>query len=137
MALGVASGAVTRNLRSNEPGNIQAAQMELEALRRDILDGAPQRCNVHKRLYAYDRRYGRGRLATGEFSRLVQQGLPGQRAAYLLDPWNYAYWIRDNCAKNEQKRTIYLYSFGPNRRRDSTKWEIGGDDIAVVIRAVR
>jgi len=31
----------------------------------------------------------------------------------------------------------YLYSFGPNRRRDSTKWELGGDDIAVFIRGER
>ena len=137
MALGVAGGTLTRSQRNDEPGNIQAAQTELEALRRDILGGTHQRCNVHKRLYAYDRRYGRGRLATGEFSRLVQRGLPEQRAEYLLDPWNYAYWIRDNCAQNEHERTIYLYSFGPNRRRDSTKWEIGGDDIAVIIRGKR
>ena len=52
----------------------------------------------------------------------------------MLDPWNYAYWIRDNCAADERERMTYIYSFGPNRRRDSTKWEVGGDDLVVFVR---
>ncbi len=38
-----------------------------------------------------------------------------------------------NCAHGDRERMTYLYSFGPNRRRDSTKREIGGDDIAILI----
>ncbi len=91
-------------------------------------------CGVHKRLYTFATEYGQRDLFAGEFARLTDQGLPDQRAAYLLDPWNYAYWLRDACAEGERQRTAYLYSFGPNRRRDSTKWEIRGDDIAVYLR---
>lgn|GEM_PF-6869366 len=56
------------------------------------------------------------------------------RAGIFLDPWNTAYWVRDNCADDGHPDTTYLYSFGPNRRRDSTPWEIRGDDLAIVVR---
>jgi hypothetical protein len=35
------------------------------------------------------------------------------------------------------RRIIFLYSAGPNRRRDTTPWEIRGDDIGTVIPSVR
>jgi len=132
---GVASATVTRYQRDRNPDNATAARLELEALKRDIVSGQLRtRCGPHKRLYTYALQYRQSYLFTGEFSQLTQQGLPEPRAAYLLDPWNYAYWVRDNCATDERERMTYLYSFGPNRRRDSTKWELGGDDIAVFIR---
>ena len=132
---GAASATVTRFQRDRNPDNVTAARLELEALKRDIVSGQLRtRCGPHKRLYTIALQYRQSYLFTGEFSRLTQQGLPEPRAAYLLDPWNYAYWLRDNCATGERERMTYLYSFGPNRRRDSTKWELGGDDIAVFVR---
>jgi len=35
------------------------------------------------------------------------------------------------------RRIIFLYSAGPNRRCDSTPWEIRGDDIGTVILSVQ
>ncbi len=135
IALGVASSFATHYQRDRGPGNAAAARAELEALKQDFTSGrVSSRCGLHKRLYTFADQYQQGRLFTGEFSKLMQQGLPEQRAAYLLDPWNYAYWIRDNCASGDRDRTTYLYSFGPNQRRESTKWEVRGDDIAVFIR---
>ncbi|MBT8441964.1 MAG: hypothetical protein KJO76_06230 [Gammaproteobacteria bacterium] len=135
MALGVVSSAVTSFQRDRDPGNVKAAYLELEALKRDFESGRGRnRCGVHKRLYTFVEQYGQRRLLSGDFAQLVAQGLPEQRASYLLDPWNYAYWIRDNCASGERERVTFLYSFGPNQRRESTKWEVRGDDVAVFIR---
>ena len=56
------------------------------------------------------------------------------RAGYLLDPWNSPYWIRHKCPQGGgRRRAVFVYSFGPNRRRDSTAWEIRGDDLGVTI----
>ncbi|MFQ5634753.1 MAG: hypothetical protein ACE5G3_05430, partial [Gammaproteobacteria bacterium] len=133
MTVGVASATTTRHLRDADPANVEAARKELDALRRDLL-ARESRCGLHKRLYTLAHLYDRQDLLTGEYSQLTRQGMPEQRATYLLDPWNYAYWLRDNCATEQHPRTTYLYSFGPNRRRDSTKWRLGGDDIAMFVR---
>lgn len=136
--LGIASSAAISLERGRDPGNLAAARIELEALQRDFTSGRiKSRCGVHKRLYTFAEQYGQRHLFDGEFARLTIQGLPDERAAFLLDPWNYAYWIRDNCKSEGQERMTYLYSFGPNQRRDSTKWEVRGDDIAVFVRGAR
>lgn len=132
---GVASAAATRYQRDDQPARLRSANLELRALQRDMLaNRRATRCGPHKRLYTYAMQYGADYLFNGEFAQLQKRGLPELRAEYLLDPWNNAYWLRDNCATGERGRTTYLYSFGPNRRRDSTKWQIGGDDIAVYLR---
>lgn len=135
IVLGLASSAATYFQRDRDPGNVTAARIELEALQSDFASGRVRsRCGLHKRLYTFAEQYLQSRLFTGEFSQLAARGLPEQRAAYLLDPWNYAYWIRDNCATDDRDRMTYIYSFGPNRRRESTRWEVRGDDIAVFVR---
>ena len=91
------------------------------------------RCDVHKRLYTYTEKYSQRHLLNGEFSQLTIAGLPEARASYLLDPWNSPYWIRDNCADDGRNRIAFVYSFGPNRRRESTRWRLLGDDIGVYI----
>jgi hypothetical protein len=135
IAAGAVSAAATHWQRDANPDNLTAAQAELRALQYDFDSGRVRNvCNTHKRLYTFATRYDQSHLFEGEFARLAAQGLPEQRAAFLLDPWNTAYWLRDNCARGDRERMTYLYSFGPNRRRDSTKWKVGGDDIAIFIR---
>lgn len=59
------------------------------------------------------------------------------RRSYFLDPWNNPYWIY----YNKRKGRILLYSFGPNRRRDtdliagnlSSEPLFQGDDIGVIV----
>ncbi|MBT76700.1 MAG: hypothetical protein CL798_00755 [Chromatiales bacterium] len=133
---GWGSALATSHLRSADPANVTAAQFELEALHKDFTSGnvGARRCGFHRRIFTFTEKTGQSYLYNGAFAHLAQQGLSEQRAEFFLDPWNYAYWIRDNCATNGRSNTTYLYSFGPNRRRDSTRWEIRGDDIAVVMK---
>ena len=135
IVVGIGFATLTRIQRDSDPDNLRAAQSELEALRRDfVARRAYSSCVTHKRLYTFVEQYGEDGLLEGEFAALTQQGLPEDRAEYFLDPWNYAYWIRDNCPVDARGRVTYVYSFGPNRRRDSTKWKIGGDDVVAFIR---
>lgn len=140
MALGLVTAAVARNQRSLWPENIELAQTEVEALKKDILATSdldrprfPTKCGLHKRVYTFAVKYKRDELRAGEFARLQARGLPEERAGFFIDPWNAPYWIRDRCSKRRGQRAIFIYSFGPNRRRDSSTWEILGDDIGAYV----
>ncbi len=134
MALGLASAAATRMQRDEHPATMAAAQAEVEAIKRDFESGRVKaRCNVHKRLYSYVVKYEQFGLQQGEFASLVSQGMPEERAEFLLDPWNSPYWIRYRCNRKTQTEVFFVYSFGPDRRRQSTKTEIGGDDVGAYI----
>lgn len=130
MGLGFLSAAVSQNLNFADPESIRAADLEVEALKQDFLQELP-RCGLHKRIYGYEEKYRQRHLVGGEFSRLTLQGLPEARARFFLDPWNSPYWIRSFCVG--RRVSIFVYSLGPNRRRDSTPWEIGGDDVGAYI----
>jgi hypothetical protein len=72
-------------------------------------------------------------LLEGSFSALQSQGLPSERAEFFLDPWNSPYWLRDRCDRASNQRIVFVYSFGPNRRRDSSRTEILGDDVGAYV----
>lgn len=132
MVLGITSGALTRLQRDEQPAMLEAARTEIEAIKRDFESGRVwARCNVHKRLYSYVVKYEQYALQRGELASLVSQGMPEERAEYLLDPWNSPYWIRFRC--ETQTEVLFVYSFGPNRRRDSTETEIRGDDVGAYV----
>jgi hypothetical protein len=134
IGLGLLTGAASRAERDAHPANLQAARTEVVAISRDFESGlARSRCNLHKRLYTFVEDYDQIDLYEGSFSRLQVQGLPRERAEFFLDPWNSPYWIRDRCDRETDKRIMFVYSFGPNRRRDSTRTEIRGDDIGALI----
>lgn len=130
IGLGLASATFSRTQRYALPVNIQSAKIEVEAISHDFDSGlATSRCNLHKRLYTFVKKYDQTRLFEGSYAGLQAQGLPKERAEFFLDPWNSPYWIRDRCDRQAGSRMIFVYSFGPNRRRDSTRTEILGDDI--------
>ena len=134
IGVGVANGAASRTLRSASPGVVEATSGELEALKRDFLGGKVKtRCNRHRRLYTFKEKYDQDYLLEGEFAALTAQGLPEERAEFFLDPWNSPYWIRDRCDSDDDRRIVFLYSFGPNRRRESSRWEILGDDVGTIV----
>ena len=140
VGLGLATAAIYRSQRAAHPDNLAAAQTETEALTQDFLALAKARggrpvtkCGLHKRMYSYVKKYRQAYLLEGTFATLTAQGLPEERASFFLDPWNSPYWIRHKCSGNRQRREVFVYSFGPNRRRDSTQWEIRGDDVGTVI----
>jgi len=119
---------VVRYAHAADPARADMARLEIEALARDF--NGPKlhtRCGVHKRLYTFVREYQQPYLLEGEFARLLLTHGDDARADYLLDPWNSAYWIRHKC--DDGREAKFVYSFGPNRRRDSSEWEIAGQDI--------
>jgi len=132
---GILSTQAVGYQRSQDPALVDAAKAELDALKSDFRHYQEKkiRCGFHKRIYTYSQMTNRKNLTEGSFASLTQQGLPDDRAEFFLDPWNYAYWLRHNCAADGHAKAMYLYSFGPNRRRESTRWEIRGDDIAIPI----
>jgi type II secretory pathway pseudopilin PulG len=141
LVLGIANAAVSRRERASSPAAMQNARTELEALRQDFLEEAafwggrlPTKCGLHKRLYSFMEKYDETFLIEGRFAALQSQGLPEERAAFLVDPWNTAYWVRDSCKGD---RVVFVYSFGPNRRRESTEREIRGDDVGVILKTGR
>lgn len=134
VGVGVANAAVSRNMRSAAPAVVETTQGELEALKQDFLSGdVKTRCNRHRRLYTFKEKYDQDALLEGAFAALTAQGLPEERADFFLDPWNSPYWIRDRCDSDAKRRIVFIYSFGPNRRRESSRWEVLGDDVGTIV----
>lgn len=134
--LGFGSFLYSRYGVGSGPELVATAETELQALASDFqARGRPiSKCGNHKRIFTWGERYKKlDQLAQGSFAGLVEQGLPETRAEYFIDPWNTAYWIRHKCSKSEGREIAFVYSFGPNRRRDSTDWELLGDDVGVVL----
>jgi hypothetical protein len=135
MTFGVLSAAASHLQRDAHPATMQAAKSEVEAIALDFENGvARSRCSFHKRLYTFVEQYGETGLLSGTFSSLQAQGLPEERADFFRDPWNSPYWLRDRCNRASGKRHFFVYSFGPNRRRESSPTEILRDDIGLYIR---
>jgi hypothetical protein len=137
VALAFSTAWWSQNRQSGDPANLELAKAEAAALRDDLIQISEARnessitnCGLHKRLYTVVQAKKRAQpLVEGSFTGLVERGLPEARAEFFLDPWNSPYWIRDRCDKEKGRRVVFVYSFGPNRSRDSTRWEILGDDI--------
>ena len=134
VVLGVVTASTSHALTRGHPAKIEAAKIEVEALLRDFHSLPEIKCSSHKRIYSYVQKYDGANLEEGKFANLVARGLPEERASFFLDPWNSPYWIRHRCSEERETTTLFLYSFGPNRKRDSTRTEILGDDIAAVYR---
>jgi len=140
MVLGLGNAAWARTQRAGAPELLARADVELRALKADFQAMAPDiargrlvtRCDLHKRVYTYQVKYGRRALLSGDFAALTEQGMPEERAEFFLDPWNDPYWIRDRCG-DDGARVVFVYSFGPNRRRESSETEILGDDLGALI----
>ncbi len=140
IGLGVGQAGLTRMQRAAHPESVAAARAETQALKQDFVAMARRNgghpataCGLHKRVYTFVQHYDKDYLRRGSFVGLTAQGLPQERAAFFIDPWNSPYWVRHRCAQKDRARRIFVYSFGPNRRRDSSRWEILGDDIGTVI----
>ena len=133
VAVGILASVTTGLLKvvvPDDPRLIKMAEAELSALARDFLGpNLHTRCNIHKRLYTFAREYGQTYVFDGEFAQTALRSGDTKRARFALDPWNSAYWIRHTCENGRE--AVFVYSFGPNRRRDSSDWALAGDDIGV------
>ena len=132
LALAVLTVTVVRHGRSADPSTVQAARLEIEALSADFNSGEIQtRCGIHKRLYTFMQEYRQPYFLEGYYAQLTRAIDAEARGTFLLDPWNSAYWVRHKCA--DGKVVLFVYSFGPDRRRNSSDWEILGDDIGAYL----
>lgn len=135
LLLGWSTTAATEHASAADATLAARAAAELEALRQDFVAMRSAQggkflteCNLQARLHSLDSDgFLLPRLKEGAFARLASTD-SARRAQYLLDPWNMPYWISDQC--DPAARYIMLFSFGPNRRRESTDWAVGGDDVA-------
>lgn len=132
MVLGFISMQGTNVIYSQSGTALRAAEIEIEALQADFQhERIKTRCGVHKRVFTFRTEYGQAYLNEGAFAGLESGGLDDKRARFFLDPWNMPYWIRHRCV--DGREILFVYSFGPNRRRDSSEWEIAQDDIGAYI----
>lgn len=123
--------------RSADPEDLVKTELEVNALADDF--NGPHlhtRCGIHKRLYTFAIEYGQSYLFDGDFANLFADNVAdnseaNNRATFVLDPWHSAYWINHHCSQDREVR--FIYSFGPNRTRDSTDLQIAGDDIGVYL----
>ena len=133
LAFGSAIGS--RGQLAADPIVAEVTATEIRALRRDFerlaRDGKLP-CGKHERVNWMAKLSRSDTLKKGRFFSLSENGLPDERAEFFIDPWATAYWVRTTC--NDQRDKIFLYSFGPNRRRDSNRWKRRGDDIGVIFR---
>lgn len=129
--LGIITTVAQDARATGDPQGIAATRLELDALAQDLKPLLiASACGTHKRLYTLARDREWDALRAGRFAGLAGDGIPEARITYFLDPWNSPYWLRERCAEAPgDQRIALLYSFGPNRTRDSSEHEIAGDDI--------
>lgn len=133
----------------DEP-RVAEAKADLAAIRDDLRSpGVPRpklrtMKRVHKRLFTAARDYIDASAGLGFLDGQASPADPSatnvrrDRKGYFLDPWNNPYWI----AYTGDTRRVLLYSFGPNRRRDTRipkksipkGFRARGDDILVRLR---
>lgn len=137
--LGVGSSNWLRGWRADDAAAVQAAERELAALEADFRtiverngNNLITKCGLHKRLQTFVTEYKVSGLKSGTFARMADSGMSRSRAEYFLDPWNLPYWLKDKCDR-DGRRHIFVYSFGPNRRRDSSDWGLQPDDVGVYL----
>lgn len=136
LLLGIATSTLSNVAMRGSEENRETARGEIEALRSDFRRSGDSisHCGIHKRIYTYMKDYEQEEvLLERSFAALAAHGLPEQRAVFFLDPWNNPYWIRHKCDRQNGTVRAFVYSFGPNRRRDSSAWEIHADDIGSLI----
>ena len=128
----LALGLLTAQLApTSDQAEIQRAQIELQLLGTDFQNGTLRaRCGAHERMVSVATAMGGGTAANGAFGRRMSaDGLALARGQYFVDPWYLSYWVRRSCTR--QNDSLLIYSFGPDRRRDSTPSQLLGDDVGV------
>jgi hypothetical protein len=131
---------IAQNARASaaaDPAALACAREETRAVLEAVLSDSSsnilqRRGSTHRRLYTLWREAD---LDPELFTPLhaVECGESSARALsrreYGVDPWGTAYWVRVGPERAEPRR-VTVYSFGPNRRRDSNDAGANdGDDV--------
>ncbi len=125
--------------RTDSDLKISCARNEVRALAKAVAcEGATEKLldkdSFHRRMFTALRS---GYLGPGVVKAVEAVPCPGisqdpGRKRYLMDPWGQPYWLRYRAEPGQDSETAVIYSFGPNRRRDSETDNFSGtDDIGV------
>jgi hypothetical protein len=139
LGLGLGTAAWSRHQTENNPEVLEACRKELKALEYDFewkarQDGhLPFKKTFHLRFYDAVNRFELDWMKERQFAALTEQGMSQIRADFFIDPWNMSYWLIFKRDKVTGRTRSVIYSFGPNRKRDSNDWTIKGDDIGVIL----
>lgn len=130
LALGaVTPVAIDRLWYGSDEERVALAKQELHALAAALQrEGALSEERLEKKRSVHKRVFTTGRA--GYFTLPAESDDEASRARWHLDPWKNPYWF----VWHRKQRRISLYSFGPDRRRNSRyekRPEGRGDDIAV------
>lgn len=135
LLLTLALGVLTTALLSGEEQDdelLALAAAETSALARDFeVKRLRSRCGLHKRLYTFVEEYGARGMNDSGYLLADEKDAPPVRKIHYLDPWNMPYWIRHRCVGDNV--SVFVYSFGPNRRRDSSATAIAFDDVGTYV----
>ncbi len=135
LCAGLLSAEGSALVQRDSPESMQLARAEVAALQRDFQAARTRtHCGLHKRVYTYVEEHGAGALRSGAYVSRVGSGLPEERARFFIDPWNSPYWIRHMCNSSRTQRSVFVYSFGPNRKRDSDRWSVVPDDVGAYVK---
>lgn len=153
--LGIAAPPVTQRIFFGTDEQLAAqVRVEMAALRRDLETPGVAQPRLFRKRYLHTRLFTAVREGYLDFGNgslfLGRQSSPGNataihprrdRLGYFLDPWNNPYWL----VFERSGRTV-IYSFGPNRRRDTDVTRVqsdaslaevlGGDDIGIDVGAI-
>ena len=137
---GVAGWVEANDGSRPEARRIEAARLETDALRADLLDLAreegdwvPGTCDLHHQLASFVEKYERRGLLEGSFAEMVGRSVSANRARRFVDPWDSPYWIWKTCGPDGSRSVVLVYSFGPNGLRDTNRAEIRGDDVGAIL----
>jgi hypothetical protein len=131
IALGVLTASLLSAPRQDDQ-RLALAAAETNALARDFeVKRLRSRCGIHKRLFTFVKEYGARGMTDSDYLLPGDKGAVPVRKTHYLDPWNMPYWIRHRCVGKSV--SVFVYSFGPNRRRDSSASAIGGDDVGTYV----
>jgi len=135
ITFGFGSALWSRGRLAADPVVAEVAATEIRALEHDLrtlIEANRGACGKHERLNLMSKLFPGKALSDGRFMGLTRRGLPTERAEFFIDPWSTAYWVRTTC--NDTRDKLFVYSFGPNRRRDSGRWKLQGDDVGLIFR---
>jgi hypothetical protein len=143
LALALSAGLTevsNAQVRKGDPERAACARAEVANLLSDIVEGGAAKDglrgvegSLHRRVWiAVEHGYlDGGKL--GRFGATRCEGVAAQgietRHQFATDPWGLSYWLYTERLDDGRQR-LTVYSFGPNRRRDSDEGAPGGDGTA-------
>jgi hypothetical protein len=141
LTLGALMPSLIDHATAGDDSRRAKAEAELEALREDFAAGRAELSRgllftnqAHHRLAHVVKRQGVTFAEGSGFLHAVEESRSpaGSLGEAFLDPWHNPYWL----AWNRNSQRLFLYSFGPNRRRDgeyTALQKAAGDDVVVVL----